>query len=132
MYEQGFDDNVWPLVEDGGAKDRGSTTMRREVIRWSLAVLAVCATVTPLRAHHSFAMFDLDRFITLKGTVTEFHWINPHAHIILQVPRGPVSNRAGSASGTSSRQRGDHGCTRLDEGGLEARRFDRGAGESAS
>jgi hypothetical protein len=63
--------------------------MRREVIRWVLAVLAVCATAMPLRAHHSFAMFDLDRFITLKGTVTEFHWINPHAHIILQVSAGP-------------------------------------------
>ena len=62
--------------------------MRREVIRWSLAVLAVCAMVMPLRAHHSFAMFDLERFITLKGTVAEFHWINPHAHIILQVPAG--------------------------------------------
>ena len=63
--------------------------MRREIIRWSVAVLTVCTTAMPLRAHHSFAMFDLERFITLKGTVSEFHWINPHSHIILQVAAGP-------------------------------------------
>ena len=28
--------------------------------------------------HHSFAMFDLDREVTLEGAVKEFQWTNPH------------------------------------------------------
>ena len=29
-------------------------------------------------AHHSFAMFDFTRIVTIKGTVKEFQWANPH------------------------------------------------------
>jgi hypothetical protein len=29
-------------------------------------------------AHHSFAMFDFTRVMTIKGTVKEFQWANPH------------------------------------------------------
>lgn len=43
---------------------------------------------TTAAAHHSFAMFDLARHITIKGAVAEYHWINPHAHIIVNVPAG--------------------------------------------
>ena len=37
-------------------------------------------------AHHSFAMFDQSQRMTLKGTVTEFQWTNPHAFIHMSVP----------------------------------------------
>lgn len=37
-------------------------------------------------AHHSFAMFDLTRSVTLVGTVTQFQWTNPHSYIELNVP----------------------------------------------
>jgi len=30
-------------------------------------------------AHHSFAMFDTDKFVTLKGTIKEVEWVNPHS-----------------------------------------------------
>jgi hypothetical protein len=36
-------------------------------------------------AHHSFAMFDQSKTVTLKGTVTEFQWTNPHAFIHIDV-----------------------------------------------
>jgi hypothetical protein len=36
-------------------------------------------------AHHSFAMFDRDKEVTLNGTVTEFQWTNPHAFIEVEV-----------------------------------------------
>jgi len=32
-------------------------------------------------AHHSFAMFDNEKQIKLKGTVTDFQWTNPHVYI---------------------------------------------------
>ena len=39
-------------------------------------------------AHHSFAMFDQSKMLSLKGTVHDFQWTNPHSFIDLDVP-GP-------------------------------------------
>jgi len=55
--------------------------MRRTAI---LGVLAL-ALSTPLLAHHSFAMFDHTRTMTLSGTVTKFQWTNPHAYLDIDV-----------------------------------------------
>jgi len=38
-------------------------------------------------AHHSFAMFDLTKTVTIEGTVKEFAWTNPH--VILWVVAAP-------------------------------------------
>ena len=32
-------------------------------------------------AHHSFAMFDQTKQVTVAGTVSDFEWTNPHAFI---------------------------------------------------
>jgi hypothetical protein len=40
----------------------------------------------PALAHHSFAMFDRDKNVTMSGTVTEFEWTNPHVWIHMAVP----------------------------------------------
>lgn len=42
----------------------------------------------PAFAHHSFAMFDRDKQVTLSGTVADFQWTNPHAWIEIDVPDG--------------------------------------------
>jgi hypothetical protein len=39
-------------------------------------------------AHHSTAMFDQARTLTLQGVVKEFRWINPHAFIQVLVKGG--------------------------------------------
>jgi hypothetical protein len=53
----------------------------------ALAALALSvAGVAAVQAHHSFAMFDQTTRVTLKGTVTEFQWTNPHAFIHMEVP----------------------------------------------
>jgi hypothetical protein len=39
----------------------------------------------PMFAHHSSAAFDTDHLITIKGTVTNFEWTNPHTFIYLDV-----------------------------------------------
>jgi len=41
----------------------------------------------PALAHHSFAMFDQSKQMTLEGTVHEFQWTNPHSFIELDVAR---------------------------------------------
>jgi hypothetical protein len=37
-------------------------------------------------AHHSFAMFDKTKFMTISGTVLKIEWANPHAYLQVQVP----------------------------------------------
>jgi len=51
----------------------------------ALSAAAVTALVTPAPAHHSFAMFDADRTVTLQGTVKEFEWTNPHSWLHIMV-----------------------------------------------
>ena len=44
--------------------------------------LLFAASVT---AHHSPAMFDMQKVVTLEGAVREFQWTNPHCYIQLLV-----------------------------------------------
>ena len=43
----------------------------------------------PAAAHHSFAIFEHSKTLTLKGTVQSFQWTNPHGYINLEVADGP-------------------------------------------
>jgi hypothetical protein len=52
---------------------------------WILGTLMWGVYVTAL-AHHSFAMFDQKKHVSIKGTVRQFQWTNPHAFIHVQVP----------------------------------------------
>jgi hypothetical protein len=56
--------------------------------RLVLATFAVALVAIPALAHHSFAMFDQRRIMTLEGTVTEFQWTNPHAFIEIDAVAG--------------------------------------------
>jgi hypothetical protein len=51
-----------------------------------LAGIAVAMYAIPALAHHSFAMFDADKKVTLDGTIKEFQWTNPHSWILMMVP----------------------------------------------
>ena len=49
---------------------------------------AILAIGMPCEAHHSSAMFDAQKSVTLQGTVKAFQWTNPHCWIQLLVPTG--------------------------------------------
>ena len=51
----------------------------------SLIAISVAAFTAPAIAHHSFAMFDDQKTITLQGTVREFEWVNPHSWLRVMV-----------------------------------------------
>jgi Family of unknown function (DUF6152) len=50
-----------------------------------LAGIAIAMSGAPAFAHHSFAMFDGEKSMTLEGTVKEFQWTNPHSWIVMTV-----------------------------------------------
>ena len=49
---------------------------------------ALMAAAAPALAHHSFAMFDMTRTVTLDGVVKDFQWTNPH--VILWIETTPA------------------------------------------
>ena len=53
-----------------------------------VAVATIAMMAGPMYAHHSFAMFDMDKDVTYKGVVTEFKWVNPHVHITVDIKPG--------------------------------------------
>ena len=59
--------------------------MRAALIALSAATLAA-GPAAPCFSHHSFAMFEAEKQVTLVGTVKEFQWTNPHSWIQLNVP----------------------------------------------
>ena len=45
----------------------------------TLLGLALGAAPLPAEAHHSFAMFDMAKTLTITGAVKDFQWSNPHS-----------------------------------------------------
>lgn len=62
-------------------------TMKHAALSFLAAVAALLLITVSARAHHGWAAFtsDLASQITLKGTVKEFHFVNPHSVIELNV-----------------------------------------------
>jgi len=50
----------------------------------ALVTFMLVSAVMPLAAHHSWPI-TYDRLVTVKGTVVEFKWANPHSYIDLDV-----------------------------------------------
>jgi hypothetical protein len=64
------------------------------------ALQVVCAVLVGLMgvggalAHHSFAMYDSEHQIKLKGTVSSFEWNNPHVYIELSPGEGEGAGKS--------------------------------------
>jgi hypothetical protein len=55
-------------------------------LKYSLiAVAATLLAASSALAHHSFAMFDQSKSVSIQGTVKDFRWTNPHVFIQLMV-----------------------------------------------
>lgn len=55
-----------------------------------IALIAFTVLLAPeaLRAHHSpSAIFDMDKKFTLKGTLTQVDWVNPHIAVLLDAKK---------------------------------------------
>ena len=55
----------------------------------ALAVpIGVLLLATPTLAHHSRAMFDMGKNITIRGVVKNYRWQNPHSQIVIVIEPG--------------------------------------------
>lgn len=63
----------------------GNSTMK--ITALPALTAAVLGIAPAAYAHHSFAMFDANRTMTVKGTVKEFQWTNPHSWIALETKK---------------------------------------------
>jgi hypothetical protein len=56
----------------------------------AVIVIIFCAEA---QAHHSFAMFDHEKIVTVSGTLKEFEWTNPHCWLHVSAV-DPTSGRS--------------------------------------
>jgi hypothetical protein len=58
-------------------------------------IAAVLATTmaAPAFAHHSFAMFDREKAVSMTGIVREYEWTNPHVWIHIMAPDAQGAGR---------------------------------------
>jgi hypothetical protein len=64
------------------------------------AIFLLLAGSASLPAHHGASPYDTSKLTTLKGTVTDFQFINPHVVIAVDVAddKGKVENWIGEAN----------------------------------
>ena len=55
--------------------------------RVALAIVGLALASVSVSAHHSFAMFQMDKDIEYRGIVREWKWQNPHVHFTLDVTK---------------------------------------------
>ena len=58
-----------------------------KTLKWAGALAGALALgiASPVLAHHSHAMFDHTKDVTLTGKVTVFEFVNPHASLYVDV-----------------------------------------------
>ena len=83
--------------------------MRKMFVGVVIAALGLLLVSVPLAAHHGAAALDTGKEITLRGTVTEWIWSNPHCFLKFDAKddTGAVRNWAVETQNpTSMTQRG--------------------------
>ena len=61
------------------------TQMKTKLLAVFLGTAGLLLFCGPLFAHHGRSNYDVSSTATVKGVVTEFQWVNPHALILVDV-----------------------------------------------
>ena len=80
--------------------------MRKMAVVASIAAALSVGIPRPASAHHSHAMFDMSKEVTIKGTVTNYSYRNPHVflHVDVKNDKGEVASWAVEMSNISNMQ----------------------------
>ena len=76
----------------------------------SAIVIAVLAAAVPISAHHSWPV-DMSKLVTVKGTVTEVMWENPHPMFTLEVRTSDAKNEKWTVGGPAINRMEANGWT---------------------
>jgi hypothetical protein len=60
-------------------------SMRAKIFVLIMSVVAVLIASGPTFAHHGTASYDTKNIVTVKGTMTDFRFINPHVQLYFDV-----------------------------------------------
>jgi hypothetical protein len=72
-----------------------------QIVRVLSVGLVALASAGTLFAHHSFAVYDHNRTLSLTGTVTRWQWSNPHAYLDVDVSEASGAVKHYTLEGTS-------------------------------
>lgn len=78
--------------------------MRIKLTVISLVAVGLFSVSVPLFAHHGAAVYDTTKMVTVKGTVTEWFWANPHCFLKVDAKNdsGETAHWVIEAAGTAS------------------------------
>ena len=86
--------------------------------RWGLlAVIALMITL-PAFAHHGNAAYDTTQAVTVRGTITDFEFINPHVMVFFEAKndKGDIEKWQGELTSPNHLLRADWTSTTLKPG----------------
>lgn len=73
-------------------------------LRFFAIAIAAIGSMTPVEAHHSFAMFDKTKEVELKGaTVKDWQWTSPHTWLYVVAADGTKYSIEGGNPGLMRR-----------------------------
>jgi hypothetical protein len=78
----------------------------------SAAIAVVCIAAGPAAAHHSYAMFDRTKMVTVNGAVTNFEWAAPHIYVWVKVVNAKGGSDLWGMEGGSPTSLAHNGWTR--------------------
>ena len=91
----------------------------KNILLSSLAVAAGLLLIPRIAlGHHGLAQFDQKAVVTLKGTVTDFHFVNPHSVVEFDVKddKGQVQQWKGELGSAGALSAKGWGATTLQPG----------------
>jgi hypothetical protein len=82
-------------------------TMAKKLSLMLFAAAALLSSSRPMLAHHGTAAFDTKNVVSVKGTVTDFQFVNPHCQIYFEVKddKGEVEKWEGELTAPSKLSR---------------------------
>jgi hypothetical protein len=75
------------------------TQKMKDLVLSLILIFSALLVSGPLLAHHGEANYDTSKVVAIKGTVTDFQFINPHVQISLDVKndKGDIEKWVGEA-----------------------------------
>jgi hypothetical protein len=70
----------------------GGDVMKIKPLVFASLLAGLFAISSPVLAHHAWHGYDMSTITTVKGTVTQFDWANPHVWIALEVKDDKSNN----------------------------------------